>query len=234
MWHHRPQGRLQVIRCATHCWTLLPTPGGSRPRTGTRSSNVTVTRWRWGPAAAAGAGATRTVQVITTSLTCRRTCSDLSWPRRHGAPADVLLPPWLHLLPLQHLQQRLGRGDRLPGSRGGNLAGWACGARCDDLMRCQRASVTRERITTVTDQPTWSPAAMGRREGRRWDNPWTNGQWGLLIAQVGPTDQCTWEYSGHGTMLECGRSDEVLVGRWGKARMFNWWVYKVENSSISY
>ena len=34
-----------------------------------------------------------------------------------------------------------------------------------------------------------------------------------LIAQVGPTDQCTWEYSGHGTMLECGRSDEVLVGR---------------------
>merc|ERR1712029_1084868 len=28
-------------------------------------------------------------------------------------------------------------------------------------------------------------------------------------------DECTWEYGGYGQMLECGRSDEVLVGRCG-------------------
>ena len=27
--------------------------------------------------------------------------------------------------------------------------------------------------------------------------------------QVGPTDQCTWEYTGHGDQIECGRDDEV-------------------------
>merc|ERR1712110_1366704 len=36
--------------------------------------------------------------------------------------------------------------------------------------------------------------------------------------KVGPTDECTWEYSGHGTMLECGRTDEVLVGRCGSGK----------------
>merc|ERR1711934_1126056 len=32
---------------------------------------------------------------------------------------------------------------------------------------------------------------------------------------VGPTDECTWEYTGYGERVECGRSDEVLVGRCG-------------------
>merc|ERR1711872_755673 len=32
---------------------------------------------------------------------------------------------------------------------------------------------------------------------------------------VGPTAQCTWENTGHGLPLECGRDDEVLVGRCG-------------------
>ena len=36
---------------------------------------------------------------------------------------------------------------------------------------------------------------------------------------VGPVEsECTWEYSGHGTLLECGRSDEVLVGRCGSGK----------------
>ena len=26
---------------------------------------------------------------------------------------------------------------------------------------------------------------------------------------VGPTDECTWEYTGYGERVECGRSDEV-------------------------
>ena len=32
---------------------------------------------------------------------------------------------------------------------------------------------------------------------------------------VGPTDQCTWEYFDHGQQMECGRSDEIIVGRCG-------------------
>ena len=32
---------------------------------------------------------------------------------------------------------------------------------------------------------------------------------------VGPTTECTWEYTGYGNPIECGRSDEVLVGRCG-------------------
>ena len=36
--------------------------------------------------------------------------------------------------------------------------------------------------------------------------------------EVGPTAECTWEYSGHGSPLECGRSDEVVVGRCGSGR----------------
>ena len=35
---------------------------------------------------------------------------------------------------------------------------------------------------------------------------------------VGPTSECTWEYHGYGVLLECGRSDEVLVGRCGSGR----------------
>ena len=26
---------------------------------------------------------------------------------------------------------------------------------------------------------------------------------------AGPTDECTWEYTGYGERVECGRSDEV-------------------------
>ena len=37
-------------------------------------------------------------------------------------------------------------------------------------------------------------------------------------ALVGPTDQCTWEYSGHGVQLLCGRSDEVVAGRCGSGK----------------
>merc|ERR1712123_176981 len=33
--------------------------------------------------------------------------------------------------------------------------------------------------------------------------------------EVGPTSECTWEYSGYGVPLECGRSDEVVIGRCG-------------------
>ena len=36
--------------------------------------------------------------------------------------------------------------------------------------------------------------------------------------EVGPTSECTWEYIGHGAQIECGRSDEVLVGRCGSGR----------------
>ena len=32
---------------------------------------------------------------------------------------------------------------------------------------------------------------------------------------VGPTAECSWDYAVHGQVLECGRSDEVLVGRCG-------------------
>ena len=32
---------------------------------------------------------------------------------------------------------------------------------------------------------------------------------------VGPTNECTWEYTGFGVQLECGRSDEIIVGRCG-------------------
>ena len=32
---------------------------------------------------------------------------------------------------------------------------------------------------------------------------------------VGPTSQCTWEYFDHGQQMECGRSDEIIVGRCG-------------------
>ena len=44
---------------------------------------------------------------------------------------------------------------------------------------------------------------------------------------AGPTDQCTWEYTGHGIMLECGRSDEVVVGRCGSGenRGRLWYIY---------
>ena len=35
---------------------------------------------------------------------------------------------------------------------------------------------------------------------------------------VGSTGECTWEYSGHGIPLECGRSDEVVVGRCGSGK----------------
>ena len=34
-------------------------------------------------------------------------------------------------------------------------------------------------------------------------------------SQVGPTDQCSWEYFGHGQQMECGASDEIMVGRCG-------------------
>ena len=34
-------------------------------------------------------------------------------------------------------------------------------------------------------------------------------------SEVGPTDQCTWEYFDHGQQMECGRSDEIIVGRCG-------------------
>jgi len=37
----------------------------------------------------------------------------------------------------------------------------------------------------------------------------------LAGQKVGPTDQCGWQYSGHGVQLDCGRSDEVVVGRCG-------------------
>merc|ERR1711872_128729 len=37
----------------------------------------------------------------------------------------------------------------------------------------------------------------------------------LCGRDVGPTAQCTWENTGHGIPLECGRDDEVLVGRCG-------------------
>ena len=33
--------------------------------------------------------------------------------------------------------------------------------------------------------------------------------------EVGPTDQCTWEYFDWGQQMECGRSDEIIVGRCG-------------------
>ena len=36
--------------------------------------------------------------------------------------------------------------------------------------------------------------------------------------EVGPTPECTWEYTGHGEPLECGRSDEVVVGQCGSGR----------------
>ena len=32
-----------------------------------------------------------------------------------------------------------------------------------------------------------------------------------LLVQVGPTDQCTWEYTGHGLQITCGRNDEVRL-----------------------
>merc|ERR1719282_1837744 len=35
---------------------------------------------------------------------------------------------------------------------------------------------------------------------------------------VGSTTECTWEYGGFGDQIECGRSDEVLVGRCGSGR----------------
>ena len=35
---------------------------------------------------------------------------------------------------------------------------------------------------------------------------------------VGPTSECSWQYHGHGAMLECGRSDEILVGRCGSGK----------------
>ena len=34
-------------------------------------------------------------------------------------------------------------------------------------------------------------------------------------SDVGPTSQCTWEYFDHGQQMECGRSDEIIVGRCG-------------------
>ena len=37
----------------------------------------------------------------------------------------------------------------------------------------------------------------------------------LNSTEVGPTAECTWEYTGHGKQLECGRSDEIVVGRCG-------------------
>ena len=27
--------------------------------------------------------------------------------------------------------------------------------------------------------------------------------------------ECSWDYAGHGVVLECGRSDEIVVGRCG-------------------
>ena len=27
--------------------------------------------------------------------------------------------------------------------------------------------------------------------------------------------ECSWEYAGHGVVLECGRSDEIVTGRCG-------------------
>ena len=35
---------------------------------------------------------------------------------------------------------------------------------------------------------------------------------------VGPTTECSWQYHGHGAMLKCGRSDEILVGRCGSGK----------------
>ena len=37
-------------------------------------------------------------------------------------------------------------------------------------------------------------------------------------SDVGPTSQCTWEYFDHGQQMECGRSDEIIVGRCGSGR----------------
>ena len=30
--------------------------------------------------------------------------------------------------------------------------------------------------------------------------------------------ECSWDYAGHGVVLECGRSDEIVVGRCGSGR----------------
>ena len=42
---------------------------------------------------------------------------------------------------------------------------------------------------------------------------------GITIpSDVGPIGQCTWEYFDHGQQMECGRSDEIIVGRCGSGR----------------
>ena len=141
--------------------------------------------------------------------------------RRNSSPTDVLRPPGLHLLSLQHLQQRLRRRGWLSRPRGRHSDGWEdkaiLGVESSNLF--QRASVTLGSTTTATAQPTWLPAATGSREGRRSVLEKLNSDQHIPW-QLGPTAECTWEYSGHGTMLECGRSDEVLVGRWGDLEQF--------------
>ena len=36
--------------------------------------------------------------------------------------------------------------------------------------------------------------------------------------EVAASDQCTWEYFQHGQQMECGGSDEIIVGRCGSGR----------------
>ena len=37
----------------------------------------------------------------------------------------------------------------------------------------------------------------------------------LTLFEMSTMQECSWEYAGHGVALECGRSDEIVVGRCG-------------------
>ena len=54
-------------------------------------------------------------------------------------------------------------------------------------------------------------------------------------SDVGPTSQCTWEYFDHGQQMECGRSDEIIVGRCGSGmnKGQDTLYYRADNSNTT-